>query len=417
MLLVEQGANKDETFGNLDMTALCAAAANDHLDVLRYLVEQGADMEKADNGGWMPLLYASRCGNYELVRYLLEQGANREKADNVGMTSLHLAALHGHLAIAKLLMVYGADLNARDRFGKLPIDVASNEEIKQAIRDEPRRRIDAAPGKRCTEHDRPPDAAVLTSSPQKQNEEKQIMKQPAGGEEVEDIFAVLRIQNTMMTLYDAASDGNLKCVTLLVEEGAEKDETFEDRRMTALCIAAEKGHLDVARYLVEQGANIEKADRYGWTPLMFASFDGGIEVTRYLLEQGAERDKADSTYGLTSLHIAAQQGYLEITKLLMVYGADLNTRNSEGVCPIDFTSNQEIKQAIRDEPRRRMDHGHKRATEQDTNASMSASAQQEIKAPGEEDQNNQEPRKEEAKDGIVADEDQDSEPSDDEDGH
>ena len=101
----------------------------------------------------------------------------------------------------------------------------------------------------------------------------------------------------------------------------------------------------------------------------------------------------------------------------MVYGADLNARNKDGRLPIDLARTEEIRQAIRDEPRRRMDHGHKRATEQDQHpdAAISASAQQE-----EEEQSNKKPRLddvEEVAEGNVAEEDEPSEPSDDEDGN
>ena len=54
--------------------------------------------------------------------------------------------------------------------GQLPIDVARNEEIKQAIRDEPRRRLDEAPGKRATEQDRHPNAATSASAQQDDDE-------------------------------------------------------------------------------------------------------------------------------------------------------------------------------------------------------------------------------------------------------
>ena len=89
--------------------------------------------------------------------------------------------------------------------------------------------------------------------------------------------------------------------------------------------------------------------------------------------------------------------------LLMSYGADLNARTNDGDLPIDMAirNTEEIKQAIRDEPRRRMDHGYKRATDQDQHpdAATSASAQQEE---GEEEEIQ------------VAEEDEDSEPSSDE---
>ena len=109
--------------------------------------------------------------------------------------------------------------------------------------------------------------------------------------------------------------------------------------------------------------------------------------------------------------------------LLMSYGADLNARSNQGQLPIDLALTEEIKQAIRDEPRRRMDHGHKRATEQDRhpNAAASASAQQE-QDEEEEEQSNKRPRLDEEaavavaeEETKVAEEDEDSEPSDEED--
>ena len=141
-----------------------------------------------------------------------------------------------------------------------------------------------------------------------------------------------------------------------------------------------------------------------------------MEVARYLLEQGANRDKTDID-DWTSLHFAAQYGHLEIAKLLMVYGADLNARTVGGRLPIDVAENhEEIKQAIRDEPRRRMDHGHKRATEQDRhpNAATSATGEGEEE---QDEQSNKKPRLDDGKveEGKVAEEDEDSEPSDEED--
>ena len=150
-VLVEQGVARDETGGLYYETPLYRASSNGHLTVVRYLVEQGADKEKANNGCMTPLMVASINGRLEVARYLLVQGADKNKANIGGLTSLHFAANWSHLEIAKLLMVYGADLNARTNDGQLPIDTTDNEEIKHAIRDEPRRRLDEAPGKRATE--------------------------------------------------------------------------------------------------------------------------------------------------------------------------------------------------------------------------------------------------------------------------
>ena len=65
------------------------------------------------------LIIAVAFGHFEVVRYLLEQGADRDKAVRDGATPLHYAAEYGRLKIAKLLMVYGADFNVRDRLDSL----------------------------------------------------------------------------------------------------------------------------------------------------------------------------------------------------------------------------------------------------------------------------------------------------------
>ena len=140
--------------------------------MVQYLVEQVASLEMATTAGWTPLIAAAFEGHLEVTRYLLEQGADREKADSYGKTPLHSAAKYGHLEITMLLMSYGADLNVRNKYGFLPIDWATTEEIKQAIHDEPRRRMDEAPGKRATEEDRHPNAAISTSAQQGDEDEK-----------------------------------------------------------------------------------------------------------------------------------------------------------------------------------------------------------------------------------------------------
>ena len=104
-------------------------------------------------------------------------------------TPLHRAARNGKLEIARLLMSYGADLNARTRSGELPIDMRGNntEEIKQAIRDEPRRRMDEAPGKRATEQDRHPNAAASASA--EQHEEEVEEEQSNKRQRIEEVDA------------------------------------------------------------------------------------------------------------------------------------------------------------------------------------------------------------------------------------
>ena len=81
---------------------------------------------------------AVRLGRLETARYLLEQGADKNKANNYGQTPLHWAAYFNHLEMVLLLMRHGAHLNVRTTARELPMDMTQNEQIRQAILDEPR---------------------------------------------------------------------------------------------------------------------------------------------------------------------------------------------------------------------------------------------------------------------------------------
>ena len=75
--------------------SLYMAACEGRVEVVQYLAEQGADVDKADNKGGSPLQKAAGKGHLMVVRTLVEHGADKDKADNDGMTPLFLEALGG----------------------------------------------------------------------------------------------------------------------------------------------------------------------------------------------------------------------------------------------------------------------------------------------------------------------------------
>ena len=85
------------------------------------------------------------------------------------------------------------------------------------------------------------------------------------------------------------------------------------------------GHLEVVRLLVEAGADKNKADNDGLTPLFMASHNGLLEIVRLLIDAGADKDQAPFTRyytGMKPLYIACKKGHLEIVRLLVDAGAD-----------------------------------------------------------------------------------------------
>ena len=132
----------------------------------------------------------------------------------------------------------------------------------------------------------------------------------------------------------AAEEGHLEVVRLLLESGADKD-TAGTNSWTALHFAALNGHFQVVRLLLEAGADKDAADTGGWTALRIAAEEGHLEVVRLLLEAGADKDAAD-TDGDTALHIAALGGRLEVVRLLLDAAADKDAANTEGSTALHF---------------------------------------------------------------------------------
>ena len=99
---------------------------------------------------------------------------------------------------------------------------------------------------------------------------------------------------------------------------------------TPLHIAAEKGHGDVAMFLVESGADVNLTDANGNTPLIFIIHKiGNLEITKQLLEKGALVNTQNRT-GETALMYAAWRGHSDIVSLLLENRADATLKNRQG---------------------------------------------------------------------------------------
>lgn len=98
----------------------------------------------------------------------------------------------------------------------------------------------------------------------------------------------------------------------------------------SLCAAASMGHADLARLLIDNGADVEARNRSGQTPLHLAANRDHAEIIRLLLDSGADIDAAESRYAYRPLHIVASNGSVDVIELLVRRGADLDTQTLRG---------------------------------------------------------------------------------------
>lgn len=108
--LLDAGADVNEVDSHGRATPLGVAADSGSIDMVRLLLDRGADVNKA-----CPLLYASLKGNLKIVELLLERGAdpNRFRIGTVP-SPLLAAAEAGHLDTVKMLVAHGSELGIRD---------------------------------------------------------------------------------------------------------------------------------------------------------------------------------------------------------------------------------------------------------------------------------------------------------------
>jgi ankyrin repeat protein/beta-lactamase regulating signal transducer with metallopeptidase domain len=106
-------------------------ADSNQADILRLLLDHGANPNAKDRWDWSLLHYAAETEGYiDMTRMLLDKGSNPNAKEGIGQTPLHLAAEPGHKAMVELLISRGADVNVKDFYGRTPLwyaeDLGSN---------------------------------------------------------------------------------------------------------------------------------------------------------------------------------------------------------------------------------------------------------------------------------------------------
>jgi ankyrin repeat protein len=110
---------------NRGRTPLHLATNNHHVEIVKILLDGGADPRLANDGGWTALHIAAERGYEDIVDLLLGRGVDINAETKLGKTPLHWAACNGHLGVTKLLL-----RNPDIRRGKK--DAAGNTPLVQA---------------------------------------------------------------------------------------------------------------------------------------------------------------------------------------------------------------------------------------------------------------------------------------------
>jgi ankyrin repeat protein len=115
-----------------DMIPLCLAAAGGHRNAAECLIQEKFDVS-GRHRGLSPLHFASKAGNEDVIRFLVDKGANMSGQDETGMTPLHWATKGGFREIVKPLLNEDVNLDSRDDDTFTPLHWAAKEGSKNVV--------------------------------------------------------------------------------------------------------------------------------------------------------------------------------------------------------------------------------------------------------------------------------------------
>ncbi len=321
--LLEQGV--DVNASQVDgMTALHWSVYHDDLETTEALIAVGANVHAANRYGVPPLSLACENGNTAIVERLLDAGADPNTKLRGGETVLMTAARTGVPGPVKALLAHGADVNAKESKGQTAIMWAASAGNAEVV-----------------------DALIQAGA---------------------DFYTPLPSGFTPM--FFAARDGRIDVVLRLLRAGVDVDAVMDPEKKagkgpsegtSALILAVENGHFELAEVLLQAGAD-PGDQRAGYAPLHAISWvrkpirgdgdpppigsgrTGSLEFVRTLVAKGADvnalhgKHRANNS-GLsrtdaTPFFLAAETGDIPLMKLLLELGADPTIPNADNVTPL-----------------------------------------------------------------------------------
>ncbi len=360
--LIAKGVNVNASEGDGIWTPLAAAAYRGHSEIVKVLLANGAEVDKADGyytplyyaiwsddnasvkaliaadtdvnilpdeRDYPPVVYAIWQAHVDNVKTLLDAGATLDHKDEKGCTPLYwaafysstevfdlilargdyedtvyLAASRGQLEKVKAFIKDGADVNAKDAFGCTVLHwavLANSPEVAEFL---------IAEGVDLNAKDNTESAPITVA-----NGLTMIKLLISKGADVDT--KATRHKRTRLQM--ACSTGEKGIVEFLIGQGADIQAT-DDRGREPLHQAAAGGHVDIAELLIAKGADLNVRAGNSATPLWEAASYGKADMVKFLLAKGADISVADRR-GQTPLQVAKRRGHAEVVNILRQHGA------------------------------------------------------------------------------------------------
>ncbi|XP_064905423.1 ankyrin repeat domain-containing protein 16 [Columba livia] len=265
--LLERGASVD-CLKKADWTPLMMACTRKNLEVIKALVEHGANPLLKNKDGWNCFHIASREGHPQVLRYLLDVSPSCwDTESTIKRTPLHTAAMHGCVDAVELLLErcqYKPD--SRDKCGVTPfMDAIQNGHVNIA---------------------------------------RLLLEKHQACPTAVDALGAQALHRAAVTAQDEAIR------FLVTEQGVDVNERATDIQLTALHYAAKEGHTHTIQTLLSLGADVRAKDGKNRSALHAACAGQQADAARILLRAGLE-DAPDGT-GTLARQLARKPDVIQV---------------------------------------------------------------------------------------------------------
>ncbi len=316
------------------------AVRNGHLKCVEAFQEAGVDLHSSDIENWSIMHESVKYQHLDILEYLIRHGADPNASDDDGWTPLHVAARFSVPKAVGMLVEAGANVNAGtdDNESVLQITVSqrNNEEmLAELLKYKPEflSNINSALS---------PERVMLD---RKDFKMLKIYLDYVYEECKESDIALSELKRALvdnpMFLHRCIMSNETEIARRLLQLGA-NGSSVNQAGETAICFAVKRGMTEMVSVLLEFHTNPDVPNSDGTRPIHVACDFGYTAIVQKLLDHGSNPaipvPSTASNVGFTPLMLAARRGHTEVINLLHRIGADMNTQKEDGYSALHLTA-------------------------------------------------------------------------------
>ena len=315
-------------------TLLHIASLRGQIEVVRLLLDSGADVNIPNANNDTVLHFAARSGNADIIKLILDKGMSVNLTSTQASTPVQLSPACNNPTAARAFVEVGATLNKTNKSDISPLMMAAYNGKLEAVRYLVKRGADI---NLCN------------------NNKKSALLLAIEGAQLDTIRFLLKngtdingnnVPWDMRPLVRATLTQNVTVVNLLIKSRDDLNLCATDgRSRSALHAAALVGNLEIADCLIAAGADLNCRDFNGFTPLAIAIIINKTKLALLLMQKGADVNIPDYEKS-TPLHHAVRSNNLKCTKQLVQFGADVNHRGHGNVTALAMANKLKRTQIV-----------------------------------------------------------------------